>query len=154
MKQVLGHYGLYFAWVVALAATLGSLYFSEVMGYIPCVLCWYQRILMYPLVIILGIASFRWDQAIVKYVMPMSVFGLGIAVFHYLEQKVPGFGVPELCQVGVPCSAAYINWLGFITIPFLSLVAFLLVTVFMWFVLQDSRQPSEGADSAGLEQEL
>jgi disulfide bond formation protein DsbB len=150
----LGHYGLYLAWVVALAATGGSLYLSEVQGYIPCQLCWFQRILMYPFVILLGIASFRWDQDIVKYALPMSIFGLGIATFHYMEQKIPGFGLPELCQVGVPCSAEYFNWLGFITIPFLSLVAFLMITVLMWFVWLDSRQPGERADGAGLEEEL
>ena len=122
-------YGLYLAWVVALVATGGSLYFSEVRGFVPCTLCWYQRILMYPLVILLGIASYRQDRAIVPYVLPLSILGGSISLFHYLEQKIPGFGVPEVCRQGVPCSVEYINWLGFVTIPFLALSAFTLITL-------------------------
>lgn len=130
--------GLYLAWLVALVATLGSLYFSEVRGYVPCVLCWYQRILMYPLTIILGIASFRQDDRITGYVLPLSILGGAISLFHYLEQKVPGFGAPQLCRQGVPCNVQYINWLGFITIPFLALTAFTLITVILLMVQRNS----------------
>lgn len=126
--SLLDRYGLYLAWLVALVATGGSLYFSEVRHFVPCTLCWYQRILMYPLVIVLGIASYRDDRSVRVYVLPLTVLGAGIALFHYLEQKVPGFGLPEVCRVGVPCSAVYINWWGFVTIPFLALVAFVLIT--------------------------
>ena len=123
-------YGLYLAWIVAVVATAGSLYFSEVRLFVPCTLCWYQRILMYPLVIVLGIASYRQDRGIIPYALPLSVFGGSIALFHYLEQKVPGFGVPNLCRAGgVPCNTDYINWLGFITITFLALIAFTLITL-------------------------
>jgi disulfide bond formation protein DsbB len=126
----LREYGLYLAWIVAVVATAGSLYFSEVRLFVPCTLCWYQRILMYPLVILLGIASYRQDKGIIPYALPLSIFGGGIALFHYLEQKVPGFGAPNLCRAGgVPCSGEYINWLGFITIPFLALTAFILITL-------------------------
>lgn len=124
-------YGLYLAWLVALIATGGSLYFSEVRGFVPCVLCWYQRILMYPQVILLGMASYRQDLRAAVYVLPLAVLGVGVAAFHYLEQKIPGFGAPELCRQGVPCNLEYINWLGFITIPFLSLIAFTLITVLL-----------------------
>jgi disulfide bond formation protein DsbB len=92
--------------------------------FIPCTLCWYQRILMYPLVLILGVASYRQDRSVVVYALPLSLLGVGVSLFHYLDQKIPGFGPPGLCSGGVPCSAAYIDWLGFITIPFLALVAF------------------------------
>lgn len=132
MKLALERYGLYFAWVVALIATAGSLYFSEVRGFIPCQLCWYQRILMYPEFIILGIASYRGDRNIAVYVLPLSIMGLIIALYHYGEQKVPWLRVEGLCQAGVPCSGSYIDWLGFITIPFLSLVAFALITFFLF----------------------
>lgn len=136
-------YGIYLAWLASLAATGGSLYFSEVLHYVPCQLCWFQRILMYPLVIILGIASFRQDHGITPYALPLSVLGAGLALFHYLEQKVPGFGFPELCNVGAPCSAAYINWLGFITIPMLSLIAFVLITLLLLMVGQPPQQVEE-----------
>ncbi|SET57554.1 disulfide bond formation protein DsbB [Oceanobacillus limi] len=125
---------LYLAWIVALAATLGSLYFSEIRGYIPCELCWYQRILMYPLALILGIATFKNESSVKKYVLPMAVIGWGISLFHYLEQKVPGFAEIKPCKNGVPCSAEYINWLGFITIPFLALTAFSFIIIIMIFI--------------------
>lgn len=134
MRALLGRYGLYFAWIVSLVATGGSLYFSEVRHFVPCQLCWFQRILMYPLVILLGIASFRDDRDFRVYALPVSLLGMAIAFYHYLEQKVPGFGSPALCAAGIPCTVQYINWLGFITIPFLSLVAFTLITVFMLFI--------------------
>lgn len=122
---------LYGAWFVSLIATFGSLYFSEIKGFIPCELCWYQRISMYPLVLILGIATFINDLKVPQYVLPLSLLGGSISVLHYLEQKVPGFGGIKPCVNGVPCSSEYINWMGFITIPFLALIAFILITVAM-----------------------
>lgn len=132
MTEFFGRYGLYLGWIVALVATGGSLYLSEVVGFVPCKLCWLQRIFMYPLVIVLGIASFRNERGLSIYVLPMTVIGGAIATFHYLEQKVPGFAAPAICRGGgVPCDAEYINGLGFITIPFLALVAFTLITLLM-----------------------
>ncbi|WP_088051958.1 disulfide oxidoreductase [Virgibacillus dakarensis] len=127
-------FSLYVAWLVTVVATLGSLYFSEIRGFIPCELCWYQRILMYPLTLILGIATFQNDLAVKKYVLPIAIIGWSISLFHYLEQKVPGFAEIRPCANGVPCSAEYINWLGFVTIPFLALVAFTLIILFMLFI--------------------
>lgn len=123
--------GLYLAWLVALAATLGSLYFSEVRHFVPCTLCWYQRILMYPLAVVLAIASYRQSVSIRVYVLPLSVLGMGFALYHVLEQHIRGFGAPGLCKAGIPCNLHYIDWLGFITIPLLSLTAFTLVTLLL-----------------------
>ena len=123
--------GLYLAWLTALVATSGSLYFSEVRHFVPCTLCWYQRILMYPLVIVLGIASYDQDRAVVRYALPLSVLGMVVALYHVLEQNIPGFGSAALCRAGVPCNLRYIDWLGFITIPVLSLTAFTMITVFL-----------------------
>jgi disulfide bond formation protein DsbB len=125
-------YALYMAWLVALVATGGSLYFSEVAGFIPCELCWYQRILMYPLAVILGIASYRDDRSVVPYVLPLTAGGAALSAFHYLLQKVPGMAALSPCREGIPCSGQYINWLGFITIPFLAFVAFVLISLLMW----------------------
>ena len=127
-------YGLYAAWLVALTATLGSLYFSEVRGFVPCELCWIQRIFMYPLTLILGIAVFTDDRTVKKYVLPLTLIGGSISLYHYLVQKVPGFANIKPCVQGVPCSAQYINWFGFVTIPFLALTAFILITVLVWSV--------------------
>ena len=122
---------LYGAWVVSLVATFGSLYFSEIKGFVPCELCWYQRILMYPLTLILGIGTFQNDSSVKKFVLPLALIGGSISLMHYLEQKIPGFGGIKPCVSGVPCSSQYINWFGFITIPFLALVAFVIITFCM-----------------------
>lgn len=119
------------AWGVAIVATVGSLYFSEVMGFIPCTLCWYQRILMYPLVVILGVAFYHNDKNIVKYVLPLSIFGMILSGYHYTLQKLPIVQDFGMCKTGVPCSGQYINWFGFITIPFLAFVAFTFITIIM-----------------------
>lgn len=129
MKRIIEKNGLLFSWIVSIVATLGSLYFSEIRGFIPCEFCWYQRILMYPLSIILGIATFKKNVGIKIYILPMTIIGACISTIHYLQQKIGIFG--DSCSVGVPCSVQYINWLGFITIPFLALVAFLLITFFL-----------------------
>ncbi|MCM3441351.1 disulfide oxidoreductase (plasmid) [Metabacillus halosaccharovorans] len=126
---------LYIAWFVSIVATLGSLYFSEIRGFIPCELCWYQRILMYPLTLILGVGTFQNDSTVKKFVLPMSIVGGFVSLMHYLEQKVPGFGGIKPCVNGVPCSAEYINWFGFITIPFLALTAFSIITVLMILII-------------------
>lgn len=124
-------YTLYLAWIVAVIATLGSLYFSEIRGFIPCELCWYQRILMYPLSLILGIAAFYEEDKIKKYLLPITVIGIFVSSFHYMEQKIPGFAAIKPCTQGVPCNVQYINWFGFITIPFLALTGFLLITILL-----------------------
>lgn len=124
----------YVAWLVSMVATLGSLYFSEIRGFTPCELCWYQRILMYPLALILGISTFQKDFSVKKFVLPMAIIGWFISFYHYLIQKVPGFAEIKPCVNGVPCNAQYINWLGFMTIPFLALIAFTLIITCMIFV--------------------
>lgn len=134
MKSFLEKYGLYLAWLVSLTATLGSLYFSEIREFVPCELCWIQRIFMYPLTILLGIAVFTDDRTVRKYVLPLTSVGGFVSLYHYLVQKVPGFAEIQPCAQGVPCSGQYINWLGFITIPFLALTAFTLITILIWNV--------------------
>ena len=130
---------IYPAWLLALVATLGSLYFSEVRMYVPCTLCWYQRILMYPLVILLGIASYRQDREVVRYAVPLSLLGVVVSSYHVMEQKIPGFGATVLCRSGVPCSGEYINWFGFLTIPGLALIAFLGISVLLLATARRSR---------------
>ncbi len=132
---------IYPAWMVALVATLGSLYFSEVRMFVPCTLCWYQRILMYPLVLLLGIASYRQDREVVRYALPLSLLGVVVSTYHLMEQKIPGFGAPILCQGGVPCSGEWINWFGFLTIPGLSLIAFALISALLIATARRPRPP-------------
>lgn len=120
--------GLFMAWLVALVATLGSLYFSEIVGYIPCELCWYQRILMYPLVLILTVAILRKENDIYAYVLPFSSLGIVVSLIHYGQQKGVIGQIGEGCSM-IPCTTIYINWFGFITIPFLALLAFMAITI-------------------------
>lgn len=127
-------YLLYAAWLVAIIATLGSLYLSEIRGFVPCELCWFQRIFMYPLSIILGIAAYHNDANLRRYVLPLSIVGGTISLYHYMQQKIPGFAPIRPCTQGVPCNVAYTNWFGFVTIPFLALTAFVLITICMVFI--------------------
>ncbi|WP_284640986.1 disulfide oxidoreductase [Paenibacillus silviterrae] len=138
-KSIVRENGLHLSWLVATVATVGSLYFSEVLGYLPCKLCWYQRILMYPLVIILGIAAVRKDHKVFLYVLPLSVWGAGISLYHYLMQKTPWFKTGAAACGLVPCDVDYIDWFGFVTIPFLALVAFILITVLQLLVWRATR---------------
>ncbi|MFF2753310.1 disulfide oxidoreductase [Psychrobacillus sp. NPDC058041] len=127
---------LLLAWITAILAMAGSLFFSERMGFIPCTLCWYQRILMYPLVFFLGIAFYRNDRDIYKYVLPISVLGMAVSSYHYALQKIPSMQEFSACTSGVPCSGQYINWFGFVTIPFLALIAFTIITIMMLMLMK------------------
>jgi disulfide bond formation protein DsbB len=134
---------LQLAWVVALVATLGSLYFSEVLEYNPCKLCWIQRIFMYPLVILLGIAAVKRDNKITTYVLSLSIPGGLVSLYHYLYEKTDWFQAASNFCGENPCDIEYINWLGFITIPFLALTAFILITV-ICFLLRRALRKSDG----------
>lgn len=117
------------AWLVAIIATLGSLSFSEILGYTPCELCWYQRILMYPLAVILGIAVFRGERQVIWYALPLAVTGMLLAGYHYLYQRLPVLQQATECTGSVSCSDQSAQWLGFITIPLLSFTSFLLISI-------------------------
>ncbi|MCX7168967.1 MAG: disulfide bond formation protein B [Proteobacteria bacterium] len=115
---------IFSAWLVASISTLGALFFGEVMLVPPCILCWYQRIFMFPLVLILPIGLFPFDRQMVRYALPLAVLGWLFAVFHML--LVAGV-IPESikpCTQGVPCSQTVIEWFGFVTIPLLSVIGF------------------------------
>ena len=122
-------YLLLFAWIISLIATLGSLFFSEVMGFPPCTMCWYQRICMYPLVFILLIGLMRKESSSLLYGLPFVIIGWLWAFYHTLLM----FGIIEEemtpCSQGIPCSTKFINWFGFIDIPLLALVAFTLIGI-------------------------
>jgi disulfide bond formation protein DsbB len=119
----------YIAWTQALIATFGSLYFSEVMHLPPCVLCWYQRIFMYPIVLIAAVGIIRRDKALATYVLPLSITGWLISLYHNLlyYKILPESITP--CQLGVSCTTRQIEWLGFITIPLLTFGAFTVINV-------------------------
>jgi disulfide bond formation protein DsbB len=111
------------AWGMAVVATLGSLYFSEIAHFEPCTFCWYQRIAMYPLSLILGIAVFSHDRLYARYVVPLTAAGALLSSYHYLIQHFPDLSTGE-CTATAPCTAAYVWKFGFVSIPLMALVSF------------------------------
>ena len=115
---------IFICWIIASVSTLGSLFYSEIMEFAPCALCWYQRVFMFPLVILLLVGLFPFDKSIIKYALPLALTGWGFAFYHYLLYS--GF-IPESlqpCSQGISCSETYLDLFGFLTIPMLSLMSF------------------------------
>ena len=123
-------------WTVAIVATAGSLYFSEIRGYEPCELCWYQRILMYPLVLILTVAYIQKNTKIAVTTATFSIIGGCISLYHYGLQKLSFLADSAPACGRVPCTGEYINYFGFITIPFLALTAFIMIAVLSFLMLK------------------
>jgi len=126
---------IFICWIVASVSTLGSLFFSEIMELPPCALCWYQRIFMFPLVILLLAGLFPFDKSSIKYALPLASIGWGFAFYHTLLYS--GF-IPESiqpCSQGVSCSETYLDLFGFLTIPMLSLISFSILVALL-FVLK------------------
>ena len=123
---------LWIAGGVAIGAMAGSLYLSEIAHLIPCKLCWFQRIAMYPIAIMLPIAAWRKDNGIRLYAAVLAVIGLGVAIWHRLMQAFPSLDSGACAAVGPPCSAPYIKEFGFVTIPYMALSAFVLILVLLW----------------------
>jgi disulfide bond formation protein DsbB len=115
---------LYTAWAIALGATMGSIILSEIFGFVPCSLCWYQRILMFPLPVILTVGLYRRDPGVAVYALPLAGLGVLVAGYHSLLQwGVIHEGIAP-CLATVACTTKQIDWLGFVTIPFMSMLAF------------------------------
>ncbi len=125
-------YLIFAAWVISCVSTIGGLFFSEIMQFTPCVLCWYQRIAMYPLTIIFLIGLFPLSKQVFKFSIAFVAIGWLLAVYHNLlhYKIVPESASP--CRMGVSCSTVYINLLGFITIPLLSFMAFSLLGIILF----------------------
>jgi Disulfide bond formation protein DsbB len=115
------------AFVVAAMATAGSLYYSEVAHFVPCELCWYQRICMYPLSAILLVGLLRRDRAVRWYAAPFVIVGAPLSLYHWLVERVPAFADTSSCSVVAPCTTPYFEELGFVTLAFMAMSAFLLI---------------------------
>ena len=118
--------GLRVAWGTAIVATLGSLYYSEIAHFIPCEFCWYQRIAMYPLVVVAGVAVLRRDERARGYIVPLAVAGAILSTYHYTIQQFPSLEVGS-CSTTFPCTAAWVWKFGFVSIPFMALACFGLI---------------------------
>ncbi len=125
---------IFSAWFTSSLATLGSLFFSEVMKFPPCLLCWYQRICMYPLVVLFIAGLFPVNRQVLRFTFPLALIGWLISVYHNLlyYQILPESAAP--CVQGISCTTVQIEWLGFITIPFMSFAAFSLILIFQYLI--------------------
>lgn len=117
------------AWTLALLSMAGSLYFSEIVHYPPCVLCWWQRIFLYPLVFLIPIGIYKKDRNISAYVWPLSLIAMLFGIYHNLlyYHVLPEAAAP--CALGVSCTTEYVEYFGFIGIPLLALMASTGITV-------------------------
>ena len=129
------------AWLTALVASLGSLFFGEVMKLPPCSLCWYQRICMFPLTVVIAVGIALRDKNLFLYAMPLVVVGLGLAIYHNLLYYDVVSEAISPCTHGVPCSSRQIEWLGFVTIPSLALFGFLAILVCLTMHRGRQRRP-------------
>ncbi|HZD69210.1 MAG TPA: disulfide bond formation protein B [Actinomycetes bacterium] len=117
---------LWLAFAVATVATLGSLYYSEVAHFVPCKLCWYQRIAMYPLVPVLGLAALRNDLGVRRHALVLAAIGAPISSWHILVERFPNLET-SACDPANPCSLIWVNTFGYLTIPTMALSAFALI---------------------------
>ncbi|HET7483664.1 MAG TPA: disulfide oxidoreductase [Actinomycetota bacterium] len=130
LRQHVADHALPLAFLVALICTLGSLYYSEVAHFIPCKLCWYQRIAMYPLTVILGIAAMRRDLQIRRYVIPIVALGSVISTYHYVIERFPNLAGGS-CDPSAPCTVTWVWEFRFISIPFMALGGFALIATLL-----------------------
>lgn len=132
---------LFLCWLLASVSTTGSLFFSYIMQFAPCVLCWYQRIFLFPLVIILAVGLFPFDKGVVKYALPLAMAGGLTALYHTLLYSgvIPESIQP--CSQGVSCTEKYIELFGFVSIPMLSFLSFLTIIVLLIILTRTNRKP-------------
>jgi disulfide bond formation protein DsbB len=129
---LLGNNAVWLAWVVALVATVGSLMYSELFHFPPCRLCWFQRIAMYPLAIILLVGAIRREMAVKFYAVPIALIGLVISIYHNVLQFFPSLEGTS-CDPLVPCSARTIQMFGFMDLPFMAGAGFIVIAVLLTF---------------------
>ena len=154
IRSAVWGYELWLAFAVTAVATGGSLFFSEVANFVPCELCWFQRIFMYPLAIVTLLAAIANDHRVARYLLPLPVIGAGISVYHILvEERV--VGQTTACLISAPggCAVKWIDEFGYVTIPVLALTAFVLAFAFLAFAAfepsADEGDETEGAAPGG-----
>lgn len=141
VTDLASEYALPFGFVVALIATCGSLFYSEIAGYEPCKLCWIQRIFMYPQVLLLGMAWWRKERWMLPYVSVLSAVGGVIAGYHYLLQRGVAPAIPcSAVGYSVDCAKVFVMQYGYITIPLMAFTAFALIFLLTWAGMKKDRE--------------
>ena len=133
---------LWLAWLVAAGATAGSLYFSEIADYVPCRLCWFQRICMFPLAGILLVAAIRKDRNVRWYALPMLVAGICLSSYHYLIEWKPSLG-EGACGIGPSCTDVWFRRMGFVTLAFMALSGFIAIVALLFVQPNKSQEVDE-----------
>jgi Disulfide bond formation protein DsbB len=134
------------AWIVAAVTTLGSLYYSEIANFVPCRLCWYQRICMYPLAVILLVGLLLRDRRVRWYAVPFVIVGVPISLYHWLVERVDFFAKSSSCSAEAPCTVPWFQELGYVTLAFMALSAFLLIGTLLlvdWGAERITQSPAE-----------
>lgn len=127
---------LYFAWLVSLVGFCLSVLYGEILKNPPCPLCWYQRIALFPLVILLGIAAYRGEKFVVPYVLPIVFVGGALALFQVLRDVFPSLARVQVCNIGVSCSNVGFTFFGFSGFPLLSMLGFFFIAAFLLLSLR------------------
>lgn len=138
LRAQLEQWAIPLAWLVAVGATLGSLWYSEVKDFVPCEFCWYQRIAMYPLAVVLARVPWFGDHRPARYLLPLPVIGAGLSIYHYQLQLFPEQS--SSCSAFAPCTGKWVEVWGFVTIPLLALAAFVLIGLLLHIAGSDRRQ--------------
>jgi disulfide bond formation protein DsbB len=145
LRAALAPIALPLAWAVAAVCMVGSLYFSEVAHFVPCRLCWYQRIAMYPLVLLLGIAAARRDVAIRLYAIPLAAIGAAVSIYHVQLERFPEQAT--FCSLEAPCNIPPVQQFGFVTLAVMALCGFAAIVA----LLAIARAPRSPAEASGAE---
>jgi disulfide bond formation protein DsbB len=147
VRKLLWGYELWLAFAIAAIATGGSLFFSEIAHFVPCELCWFQRICMYPLSIVTLLAAVANDHRVARYLLPLPAVGAGVSVYHLLVENGV-VGQSQACLLSAPggCATKWIDEFGYVTIPTLALTGFALVLAFLLLAAVEARA-TVGADA-------
>jgi len=142
VRELIHDLGYWLAWLVATASMVGSLYYSEIADFAPCSLCWYQRIAMFPLVVILAVAAWTKDRQVHRYVVPIAVIGATIALYQYVLGFMPDAEILG-CSLDVSCTERFLWEFGFIDFPLMSLIAFALVVILVLKAREPGHQEND-----------
>lgn len=137
LKDFISSYALELAFAQASVATAGSLFMSNVLQWAPCRLCWFQRIFMYPLVLVLGASLFFNSRDVKDYAIPLTLVGIPIAGYHFITQRISQFQSAGCSLTQVSCSTEYTFHFGYITVPTMALTAFLVVLILVWIFYKE-----------------
>lgn len=133
-RALLDKWGLLVGFVLTFAGSVLTLFYSEILGFPPCPLCWWQRIFLYPQVVLFVLALWKRDRDAAKYSIALSILGLGVSLYHHALQVLPSGSLPCPAEGTVSCAQRFVFEFGYITFPLMSATLFAFLIVLMLFV--------------------